>query len=172
MDNRNSGASPSFKIFRACEAVDLPGEAVTILPLSPTTEAGIASVERAGASEGRKIQVVFEVPGFSLALAWFKSGYPVPLHKHDVACLYYICSGSIRVGTEMLGVGDGFFVGADVPYSYTAGPTGVEVLEFRNVDHFNIEFLAKGAAFWNRATAQISGRQEQWSREARPSEKV
>ena len=37
------------------------------------------------------------------------------------------------------------FVGKDVPYNYKPGPQGVEVLEFRTADTFDIRFLGKTA---------------------------
>lgn len=67
----------------------------------------------------------------SLTVVEFGPGYLLPLHSHGVDCLYYVESGSLRMGNETLGPGDGFFVGKDQPYAYRAGPDGVKVLEFR-----------------------------------------
>ena len=67
----------------------------------------------------------------SLTVVEFGPGYLLPLHSHGVDCLYYVESGSLRMGSETLGPGDGFFVGKDHPYAYRAGPEGVKVLEFR-----------------------------------------
>ena len=42
----------------------------------------------------------------------------------------------------------GFFVKADAPYAYTAGPEGVEVLEFRACTSFDIKFRDTSVADW------------------------
>ena len=70
----------------------------------------------------------------------------------------------MRIGTEELGPGDGFFVGAEVPYAYTAGEDGVEVLEFRSVGAFDIKLLA-GDAFWRKAAERARSKQTAWAAE-------
>ena len=71
---------------------------------------------------------------------------------------------------EELGPGDGFFVGEDVPYTYTTGPEGVEVLEFRDTNDFNIRFMTKTAKAWTRIAEQVRERQEAWADEVPPTE--
>ena len=63
---------------------------------------------------------------------FFKANYPLLRHRHGSDCLYVIVSGSAVMGRQTLNVGDSFFVPANAPYSYTAGPEGVEVLEIRH----------------------------------------
>ena len=67
----------------------------------------------------------------SLVHAWFGPGYRLPRHTHSADCLYYVISGSAVLGNHTLRAGDGFFVPANAPYQYDAGPEGVEVLEIR-----------------------------------------
>jgi len=55
-----------------------------------------------------------------------------------VDCLYYVVAGEARLGNQVVAAGDGFFVPADAPYAYSAGPDGVEVLEFRATNRFGI----------------------------------
>jgi hypothetical protein len=74
------------------------------------------------------------------------------------------------MGTEELGPGDGFFIGADTPYAYAPGDEGLELLEFRGADRFSIEFLADNLAFWARAIEEAKARREGWRSEVRPSE--
>ena len=71
--------------------------------------------------------------GMSLAHVWFGANLPLFRHSHPAYgdCLYYIVSGEARLGSQVLGPGDGFFVPNGMPYKYTAGPDGVELLEFR-----------------------------------------
>jgi hypothetical protein len=37
-----------------------------------------------------------------VSYAWFKSGYPLPLHSHDADCYYLVIAGSMKVGSEVL----------------------------------------------------------------------
>jgi len=77
--------------------------------------------------------------GMSLVRAWFGPHYVLPRHTHDGDCLYYVVAGSLQMGSQVLGAGDGFFVPSDAPYAYEAGPDGVEVLEFRSVTSFGMK---------------------------------
>lgn len=165
-----TSGSDRFSIFRARSAVDFETSGImTPAALTPVEMAGAAAVSEAGYEAGVNVRLLFSLPGMSLAHAWFKSGFPLPRHSHDVDCLYYILSGSLRIGTEELGPGDGFFVGADVPYTYTPGDRGVEVLEFRAASAFGIKLLASNPAFWARAAETVRRRRSVWETEQPPS---
>jgi hypothetical protein len=71
--------------------------------------------------------------GMTLAHVWFGANLPLFRHSHPRYgdCLYYILAGEAHLGSQVLKVGDGFFVPNGMPYKYTAGPDGVEVLEYR-----------------------------------------
>ena len=71
--------------------------------------------------------------GMSLAHVWFGADFPLFRHSHPRFgdCLYYVIAGEIIVGRRRLGPGSGLFVPNGMPYKYTAGPAGVELLEFR-----------------------------------------
>jgi hypothetical protein len=71
--------------------------------------------------------------GMSLVHAWFGPNFPLFTHSHPRYgdCLYYVVAGEAWLGKTRLGPGAGFFVPNGHPYKYTAGPAGVEVLEFR-----------------------------------------
>lgn len=162
--------SPKFAVFRAGGA--LPYEQAQIMThgeLTPVAAEGAFRLMSAGIEQGHDTRVLFAAPGFSLVYAWFKSGYPLPRHTHNVDCLYYIVGGSLRLGTEELGKGDGFFVGAGVPYTYTPGPVGVEVIEFRASNAFDIQLLANNAAFWDKAVATVNAERESWAAQVPPS---
>lgn len=118
----------------------------------PLDETGMMTYERtddvadysrrvldAGILDGTVVEQLFrhEGPdGFSLATARFKPNFPLARHSHDCDCMYYVVSGSLRLGSRVLGAGDGFFVPKDKPYGYIAGPEGAEVLEFRHATDF------------------------------------
>ncbi|MCS5568040.1 MAG: hypothetical protein NZ743_08415 [Pseudomonadales bacterium] len=71
--------------------------------------------------------------GMSLVHVWFGPNFPLFRHSHPKYgdCLYYVVAGEVVLGRRRLGPGSGFFVPNGMPYKYTAGPAGVEVLEFR-----------------------------------------
>lgn len=159
-----------FAIFRREDARDLDESGVMTSAEAPTPiqMAGIRQLAETGYANGHATRLLFTAPGMSLAHAWFKSGFPLPRHSHDSDCLYYIVAGSLRIGTEELGPGDGFFVGGDVPYSYTPGDDGVEVLEFRTAGSFDIRLLANNAAWWTKAAQVSRDRQDAWANETTP----
>jgi hypothetical protein len=162
---------PRFAIFRAKDAIGAADmTCMTYEPVSPMVAAATQKALAAGANAGSELKLLFAIPGFSLAYVWFKSDFPLPRHCHNVDCLYYILGGSLNVGQEELGAGDGFFVGRDVPYTYKAGSAGVEVLEFRAADVFNIKLLANNPAFWDMAIETVRSRQSEWEHEPRPAE--
>lgn len=71
--------------------------------------------------------------GMSLVHVWFGANFPLFRHSHPRYgdCLYYVVGGEITMGRQTLGAGSTFFVPNGQPYKYTAGPAGVELLEFR-----------------------------------------
>jgi mannose-6-phosphate isomerase-like protein (cupin superfamily) len=120
-----------FAIYRAKDAPSLMESGV--MKMAPMTDAQIEGFRKMGAAgvlEGEEVKILVNLPGFSLAHAWLKKDYPLTLHSHDSDCLYYIVAGTLKLGTEELGPRDSIFVPAGVPYTYKAGPMGVEVLEF------------------------------------------
>lgn len=168
-----ASAGPGFEIFRASEAPALSETShMEIRDVTPELEEGIVKAGEAGDANGQVVKTLFSRPGFSLTYAWFKSGFPLPPHTHNADCLYYIVAGSLKLGTETLGAGDGFFVGADKAYSYTPGPDGVEVLEFRTEEDFDIKFLVKSASNWAKIVDKVSARQTAWAEETPPSSRA
>lgn len=162
---------PRFAIFRAKDAVGAAEmTCMTYEELSPAVVDAAQRAQKAGVDAGSDLKLLFAIPGFSLLYAWFKSDYPLPRHSHNVDCLYYILAGSLRFGEQELVAGDGFFVGRDVPYTYKAGSAGVEVLEFRAADVFNIKVLANNPAFWEKAIQIVRSKQNEWAHEPRPAE--
>jgi hypothetical protein len=157
-----------FQIFRHKDAPFLQMDEIT--GVTETTAEGMRKVREAGGNdEGQEVRVLFEIPGFSLTYAWFKSGYPLPRHSHKMDCAYYIVGGSLQLGPDVLGKGVGFFVPGGAPYTYIVGPEGVEVLEFRNDACHDINIMAGAAAFWAKAAQNVPAARERWATEKRPS---
>jgi len=169
-ENDNSTDAAKFQIFRAADAQGLMEEGcMTIEPFTPAQLEGIDKVMAAGSVPGNDIKVLCNIPGFSLTYVWFKKDYPLPLHSHNADCLYYVIAGSIRLGSEMLGPRDSFFIPADVPYAFRPGPDGAELLEFRHATSFNFVNLAKGSAFWDKAAETVASRQVEWQAATPPT---
>lgn len=100
-----------------------------------------------------RITVPFDGPAdapCSLTVVEFGPRYLLPLHSHGVDCLYYVERGSLRMGNETLGPGDGFFVAKDQPYAYRAGPEGVKVLEFRLGSFSDFRLLEPNMQSWKK----------------------
>ena len=105
--------------------------------------------------------------GMSLVHVRFGANYPLPRHSHSVDCLYYILSGAIRMGSRTLTAGSGFFVAAEAPYGYTAGPEGVEVLEFRSTSSYDSE-VRESPAGWARILEAVRVNRDAWAEEFGP----
>jgi hypothetical protein len=160
-----------MQIFRAAQAPKLMEAGVMEMPPSdPTQRAGLDELVKAGYLEGDEVRLLFNIPGFSLVYAWFKKDYPLLLHSHNADCMYYIIAGTLRLGTEELGRGDGFFVPAGARYKYRPGPDGVEVLEFRHATQFDIRNHSKGKAFYEQALQTVTSNLGSWRNAKRPSE--
>jgi hypothetical protein len=161
--------APPFELFRARDAVEYTDDGpMTSGPMPDVAAEGFGRLMEAGFLEGSKLKLVYSRPGMSLTYLWFKSGYPLPHHSHDADCLYFIISGSLKIGTEELGPGDGFFLGSDVPYSYVPGENGVEVLEFRTSDRFDFKVRASGKAYWDKALDSLLAARDHWPEEKAP----
>jgi hypothetical protein len=162
--------SAKFQVFRGADAKKLMELGLMQLqPMDAVQQAGLKELVQAGYLEGDETQVLFSIPGFSLVRAWLKKDYPLLLHSHDADCLYFILAGSLKMGSEQLESGDGFFVPTGGRYQYTPGPEGVEVLEFRHATHFNFQNYTKGDAFYKKAVETVKQNVAIWRHAKRPS---
>jgi quercetin dioxygenase-like cupin family protein len=144
----------------AAPSLDESGMMDSPVFMEPGVDPGAFSGEFAQRSmEASRLTVPFrqEGPGgFSLVTVEFGPGYLLPRHSHNSDCLYYIVEGELVMGNRTLGAGDGFFLPADQPYAYRAGPQGVKLLEFRHQAAFDIKVWEKDMArFRERAEASF-----------------
>lgn len=149
-------------VFKGEAAPTLEETQMMAMPVLVDPEPGGAapSAETAGRLEAAShLTVPFrqEGPGgFSVVRVEFGPGYLLPRHSHSSDCLYYIIEGELVMGTRALGPGDGFFIPAEQPYTYQAGPEGVKLLEFRHQSAFDIKIYEKDLArFMDRAAASM-----------------
>jgi hypothetical protein len=152
----------TMSIFRAKDIAVMHHEAAEMDTAPDTAAEGLSRMFEAEMTSGAVVKRLFDAPGFSLVYAWFKPKFPLYRHSHDKDCLYYIVSGSLRLGTEDLGPGDGFFLTADTPYTYAIGEEGLEILEFRKEGDFNTRTMGGTKAYWDKAVAAITANRATW----------
>jgi quercetin dioxygenase-like cupin family protein len=149
-----SGPAPVGKmvIFTAATAPTLEETEMMDAPTFPHGQAPAAPyppefAERQRAASRLTVPFRQEGPGgFSLVTVEFGPGFLLPRHSHSSDCLYYIVGGTLVMGNRVLGPGDGFFLPADQPYAYRAGPEGVKLLEFRHQAAFDMKIYEKDMA--------------------------
>ena len=160
-----------FAIYRGAEALSFSEvDVLEFEGITPEVRTGLDKLNEAGFDDGQVVKLLFSAPGFSLTYAWFKNDFPLPRHSHNADCLYYIVAGSLVLGTQTLGAGDGFFVPSDAAYTYVPGPGGVEVLEFRQVERFNIKLLVGNPSFWSKALETVREERSNWAIQPRPQD--
>ena len=167
------GSPPRMQIFRHVDGQSMiETGAMRMAPSPPEVVDSIKSAYAQGFGEGGRSRVVFSAGGISLTHVWFKANYPLPLHRHDGDCLYYIVAGTLRLGTETIGPRDGFFLPAGTPYTYKPGDQGVELLEFRTAEKFEFENLMDTVKFWSKAAAISAANREAWSTASPPDVEI
>jgi mannose-6-phosphate isomerase-like protein (cupin superfamily) len=70
--------------------------------------------------------------GYSLQAVKYLPDAEVARHRHDVAQVVFVLSGSASLGNKFIGPGEGYYTPAESPYKVKAGPEGVVMLEFRH----------------------------------------
>ena len=159
-------------IYRAADAIDINTTEFMLAPtMSDGAQAALGDAVTEGAGAGAKGMVLTrqsdDEGGFSLLHMWFKADYPLPRHSHDSDCMYYVVSGELAMGNQTLRAGDSFFVPADAPYVYNAGPDGVEVLEIRHgVRQFDMKIPDTSASRWQEMVDVTVANRERWKSEA------
>jgi mannose-6-phosphate isomerase-like protein (cupin superfamily) len=155
-----------ISIFRAADAPDLVATDFMSAPtMSPDAREGLTRFSTSGGVEGGVVKVLArDAGGFSLVHVWFKANYPLPRHSHDADCMYYVISGSAVMGNQTLRPGDAFFVPADAPYQYNAGPEGVEVLEVRHgAERFDMKIPDATPERWQAMAETVSANRDGWA---------
>ena len=125
----------------------------------------VEQVDVAPLALGRRVKVLFRPEdefGPSLVCGWFAPNFPLPRHSHSADCLYYVVSGQAILGSRVVEAGSGFYVPKNAPYSYRAGPEGVEILEFRNEQSFDMKIADRSVASWRSMVAIAEDNSELW----------
>jgi len=114
---------------------------------------------------GQDVRVLFADPdgsGLSLVWSWFGPGYVLPRHSHSGDCVYFVHRGELHMGNAVLRAGDSFFLPNAAPYAYTAGPEGVEVLEFRASCAFDMH-ITESLGRWDHIVENAKARRDDWA---------
>ena len=159
-----------FAIFRGLDAPLLDETGMMKAKLSPDAIAGSTQLMEGGVQDGSVVRRLFShagEDGFSLVHVWFKANYHLARHSHDADCLYYVLSGEVIMGSQVLRAGDGFYIPLDQSYGYRAGSGGVEVLEFRHATSFDIKIDEKPEVF-ARILQTVKVNHDQWASETVP----
>jgi quercetin dioxygenase-like cupin family protein len=157
---------PAMTFFRAEDAPTLEDDGMMTLGPMDIDPAVAEAVDWRLLGAGQRVTVLFKgegADGFSLVHVWFAPGYRLPRHSHSADCLYYVVSGEAHMGSRVLSPGDGFFILAEAPYAYTAGPEGVEVLEFRHATTFDIKIRDKTVEQWKPVIEAIKAHGASWA---------
>jgi mannose-6-phosphate isomerase-like protein (cupin superfamily) len=163
-----------MRIFRAADAYPVDEKMMPMEGLDEQVLSGFQQIEAHGIGHGHQVRCLFQDEagaGMSLVHIWYKSGFILPQHKHNADCVYYVIAGEIHAGSVVIGQGDGLFIPRDHDYTYTAGPHGVELLEFRNAAIFNIVFNGKDSNQWTRIMAAVDSNVESWKSQTKPPER-
>lgn len=175
MTNSSKAAKPARKrmaIFRAADAKPLEIKEFAGVDATVMEKMAFQSAAMQQGVMPEDTKVVFSGGGVSLTHAWFKSGHIVPRHSHNADCLYYILSGELLFGTQVLKAGDGMFVPADDGYTIQAGERGAVFLEFRTSETYNMEFKNNDDAHYQKMADSFRDNAERWASETRPTENL
>jgi mannose-6-phosphate isomerase-like protein (cupin superfamily) len=151
------------QIFRGADAMGLAESGIGEHPEGDPEI--VARLQASGATKG----VIGRVPfmqnaydGFSLVEIYFKPNYVSTRHTHNTDCLYYVKWGRAYIGQVELGPGDGYFVPANTPYKFSAGPEGFELLEFRRATRYDQQFLDTDIERWEPIFKAAEENRELW----------
>lgn len=172
-DEVEAAGESVFRIFRSTDAppmipADKRGAVRKDHIVHPETAAGMKRAGEVGMGNGAAARVLYSGPGMHIAYAWFKSGFPLPLHSHDADCFYQVIAGEMHLGTELLRKGDGVLIPAGVPYTVAPGAEGVEFLEIRPTGNYDTRFKGKTEKYWDRIVQTLTERQPIWADEKPP----
>lgn len=162
---------PKVTFFRSSSDADPHGDMMTIAGLDELSVAQrkLLANDMKGAGALHCLFRDRDPRGFSLVRAWAKSGFTLPRHSHSADCLYYILAGEMHMGGVVLRAGDGVHVPRDYVYTFTAGPDGMEMLEFRNAASFDMRLRENDDAHWGRIMESAEKHKPRWPDELPPS---
>lgn len=172
MPNLERARARPIRIFQG-EGKPLADDMMYPVAMVESVVAGFKPAIDAGLDNGHKLRCLLrsEGPdGSSLCRAWLKSGFVTPRHSHDSDCTYFVLAGTLIMGATIIGPGGGVFVPANSVYFLEAGPSGVEVLEFRPLSRFNVSYRGNSSSHWTRFKEAVVENVAKWRTQRPPSQ--
>ncbi len=168
-DTHTDAATPTRRGMRVFRQADAPMLYDAGMMSMPTMEPDATEQMTEWATSGGQIvKVLFGDPdsgGMSLVWSWFGPGFTLPRHSHSGDCLYFVHRGEVHMGNTVIAAGDGFFLPADAPYAYSAGPEGLEILEFRGVSSFDMQ-ITESLGRWDAILDVSRANKDRWATDA------
>ena len=163
-DDETKPRRRGIKLFDFADAAELFSTGMMSMPVA--TPAADDQMLEWGLSHGHVVKVLFRDgdDGPSLVWSWFGPNYTLPRHSHSADCVYYVVKGEAHLGNQVVNAGSGFFVPADAPYAYTAGPEGIEILEFRSVGQFDMK-ITESLPGWDQIVAGVREHDDAWAKD-------
>jgi quercetin dioxygenase-like cupin family protein len=155
-------------LFDFDEATPLADTDMMSMPTLGDDSVGWDTVGEWAGSAGHVVKVLYRGEGddgFSLVWSWFGPHYTLPRHSHSADRLDHVVRGEARLGNRVVRAGSGFFVPADAPDAYSAGPDGTEILVFRNATSFDMK-ISESAARWQAILDGARANADVWAAEA------
>jgi hypothetical protein len=157
-----------LRLFDFADAAPLAETDMMSMPTLTDPSVGWETVDEWAGSAGHVVKVLYrgeDVDGLSLVWSWFGPTYTLPRDSHSADCLYYVVKGEARLGNRVVGAGSGFFVPANAPYAYRAGPEGIEILEFRHATSFDM-VISENVPRWQAIIDGARAHADAWAQEA------
>ena len=129
-DGTGGGRAPRSLFFQIGE----PSADADRAPLDPDPDGGrlpAAAAHMAGRIEREILVSNPDDDGLSLTIFRIAPGTVLPRHRHDVDYIELVLEGEVHHGNRVIGPGGGVYRSAGAPYTYTAGPEGATIADFR-----------------------------------------
>ena len=78
--------------------------------------------------------------GLSLTVFKFAPGTVLPRHRHDVEYIEFVLEGEVHHGNRVIRAGEGVYRDANTPYTFTIGPEGATIADFRGHTFYATEY--------------------------------
>jgi len=88
-----------------------------------------------------------DTDGLSLTVFEFAPGTVLPRHRHNVEYIEFVLAGSVHHGNRVIRAGEGVYRGGNAPYTFTVGPEGATIADFRGHTFYTTEYADPPAAW-------------------------
>lgn len=120
-----------------------PDEPFAPLDPDPTGQSRPAGLAEYFAGRSQRMAMVTnpDTDGMSLTIFRFAPGTVLPRHRHDVDYIEFILEGEVHHGNRVLRAGEGVYRAAGTPYTFTIGPEGAVIADFRAHTYYRTDYV-------------------------------